>query len=129
MELAHLRHYAEDLKNGAFAAGGPTDHVLEVTGRAPEDFETIARRYVSDPSLIHPAIKIGSKPAAIGFLLKMLATKAPDLDAWERERGYPLLSDPILAPDSAEWRATAERQQLNLLTPAPSMAPVLELIA
>ncbi len=95
----------------------------------PEDFETIARRYMNDPSLIHPALKVGSKVEAIGFLLKMLATKAPDLDAWEHDRGYPLLRNPVLAQDNAEWRAPAERQRLNILTPAPSTAPVLELIA
>ena len=124
-----MRHYAEDLKNGAFAVGGPTNHVLEVSGQAPENFETMARRYIDDPSLIYPGVKIGTKAQAIGFLLKMLVTKAPDLDAWERERGYPLLTDPVLAPDSAEWRETAERQQLNLLPAASSAAPNLELIA
>ena len=128
-DIAHLRYYAEDIKNGAFAVGGPTDHVLEVSGQAPEDFETIARRYINDPSLIHPALKVGSKVEAIGFLLKMLATKAPDLDAWEHDRGYPLLNNPVLAPDSAEWRVTAERQQLNLRPEAPSVARKLELIS
>ncbi len=59
----------------------------------------------------------------------MLTTKAPDLDAWERDRGYPLLNNPVLAPDSAEWRVTAERRQLNLLPAAASAAPNLELIA
>lgn len=128
-EIAHLRHYAEDIRNDAFAVGGPTDHVLEVSGQAPEDFETIARRYVNDPPLIHPAIKVGSKLEAIGFVLKMLAAKAPDLDAWERDRGYPLLRNPVRSQDSAEWRATAERQQLNILTPASTTTPVMELIA
>jgi len=128
-ELAHVRHYAEDLKSGAFAVGGPTDHVLEVSGQAPEDFEAIARRYVNEPSHVHPAVTIGTKAQAFGFLLRMLATKAPDLDAWERDRGYPLLNNPVLALDSAEWRATAERQQLNLLPAVPSAAPDLELIA
>ncbi len=129
LELAHLRYYAEDLKSGAFAAGGPTNHVLEVTGQAPEDFEIMVRRYINDPSRIYSGIKIGTKAQAIGFLLKMLATKAPDLDAWERDRGYPLLNDPVLAPDSAEWRGTAERQRINLLPDASSAAPNLELIA
>ncbi len=114
-DLAHFRYYAEELRNGAFAIGGPTDHVLEVSGRAPEDFESIARRYTQDPSLIHPALKIGSKLEAIAFLFKMLATRPADLDAWERARGYPLLNDPALAQDSPEWRATAARKKLNLL--------------
>ena len=114
-DIAHIRYYAEEIRNGAFAIGAPTDHVLEVSGTAPEDFESIARRYVQNPSLIHPAVKIGSKLQAIGFLLRMLATRPADLDAWERDRGYPLLSNPVLSQDSVEWRETAERQQLNLL--------------
>lgn len=115
-ELAHFRYYADELKSGAFAIGGPTDHVLEVSGEAPEDFESIARRYVKDTSLIHPALKLGSKLGAVAFLMKMMATPSAKLDAWERDRGYPLLSKPVLAQDSTEWRASAERQELNLLT-------------
>ena len=114
-DLAPIRYYAEELRNGAFAVGAPTDHVREVSGVAPEGFESIARRYVQNPSLVHPSLRIGSKLQAIGFLIKMLATPAPDLDAWERDRGYPLLSDPVLSQDNPEWRTTAERQQINLL--------------
>ena len=127
--FAHIRYYAEDLGGGAFATGGPTDHVREVSGRAPEDFESIARRYIQNPALIHPTLRIGSKLEAIGFLGKMLATRAPDLGAWERDRGYPLLDNPVPSYDSAEWRATAERQQLNLLAGPQSVAPVREMIA
>ncbi len=89
----------------------------------------MARRYINDPSRIYPAVRIGTKAQAFGFLLKMLVTKAPDLDAWERDRGYPLLNDPVLAPDSAEWRSTAGRQQLNLLPAASFRGSNLELIA
>ena len=128
-EIAHLRYYVEELRNGAFAIGGPTDHVLEVSDCAPEDFETIARRYIQNPALIHPALKIGSKLEAIAFLLKMLATRPADLDAWERDRGYPLIRDAVLAQDSPEWRATAERQQLNLLPGTQSVAPAQEIVA
>ncbi len=42
-------------------------------------------------------------------------------------RGYPLLSNPVLSQDSAEWRATAERQQLNLLPDVQSKTPSLVL--
>ncbi len=89
----------------------------------------MARSYINDPSRIYPAVKIGTKAQAIGFLLKMLATKAPDLDAWERDRGYPLLSNPVLSQYSVEWRATAERQQLNLLPDVQSKTPSLVLTA
>ena len=65
----------------------------------------------------------------VGLDKKEKVGEAPDLDAWEQDRGYPRLTNPVLAPDSAEWRKTAERQRLNLLPAAPSAALNLELIA
>lgn len=126
LELASLRYYYKDLRDGAFAVGAPTDHVREVAGVEPEDFESTVRRYVHNPSLIHPLVKIGSKLEAVRFLGRMLATRPADIDAWERDRGYPLLKDPVFAYDSAEWRATAERQQLNLLAETYSAARAAE---
>ncbi len=128
-EIAHLRYYSEELRNGAFAVGGPTDHVLQVTGRQPEDFETIARRYIQDPALIHPNLKVGSKLSAIAFLFKMMGTRPPNFPAWERQQNYPLLDNPVLSQDSDEWLATAERQQLNLLPNLHSTAPALALVS
>ncbi len=119
-----MRYYGEELRAGAFAIGGPTDHVRAVGGVAPEGFESIARRYIWNPSLIHPSLRVGSRLEAVGVLFKMMATPAPDLDAWERDRGYPLLREPVLSQENPEWRATAERQQLNLLPGAESLAPV-----
>ena len=40
-DLASVRYYFEELAGGTFATGAPTDHVEELTGRVPEDFETI----------------------------------------------------------------------------------------
>ena len=47
--VSNLRYYVEDHSQGAFALGAPTNHVLEVTGRPAEDFETTARRYAARP--------------------------------------------------------------------------------
>ncbi len=117
-EIAHVRFYFEELRGGTFAVGAPTDHVQEICGRAPESFETIARRYIARPELIHPGMRAGTKLGALAFMGKMMLTRAPDLDRWEQERGHPMLREPVLAHDSEQWRATAERQELNLL-PAP----------
>ena len=114
-ELAQVRHYMRELRDGAFAVGAPTTHVLEVSGQEPEDFETTARRYIQDPSLIHPALSLGTKLQAFAFMFKMLRTPVPKLDDWERQRGHPMLKDAVLAQNSAEWRASAEKFQLNLL--------------
>jgi hypothetical protein len=59
----------------------------------------------------------------------MLLTKAPDLDAWEQVRGYPLLSSPLPSMDSPEWRETAEQRQLHLLSHALAKRPESPLAA
>jgi hypothetical protein len=48
-------------------------------------------------------------------MVKMLLTRAPDADRWARERGHPVLKDPVLAHDSPDWREAAERKELLLL--------------
>src|SRR5262250_1724086 len=45
--LSNIRYYVDDHRLGAFELGAPTTDVLDVTGRPPEDFETIARRYAA----------------------------------------------------------------------------------
>ncbi len=115
-ELSQIRHYAEALKNGAYEIGAPTDHVEIVTGQKPESFDSIARRYLAEPGLIHPNLAHGNKLSAVMFMLRMLLTPAPDYDRWEREHGHPQLIAPVIATESAEWRLSAEEQQLNLLS-------------
>jgi NAD(P)H dehydrogenase (quinone) len=117
-EISQIRYYAEEIRHGAFEMGAPTDHVELVTGRKPESFESIARRYLDNPSLIHPRLAKGGKLAAFAFAIRMMLTRVPNFDQWERDKGFPMLNEPVLAHDSEEWRATAERQELNLL-PAP----------
>ena len=115
-ELAQLRYYTDEIRNGVYAVSAPTDHVETVTGQKPESFESIARRYLDDPSLIHPKLTQGSKAQALAFAVRMMLTRAPNFEQWERERGYPILTEPVLAHDSGEWRKAAENKQL-LLTP------------
>lgn len=114
-EISQLRFYAEDIRHGSFAVGGPTDHVEQVTGQKPEAFEQTARRYIHNPALIHPQLARTSKLSALAFLVRMLWSRVPDLDRWERDRAHPLLNHPHLAVDSPEWQATAQQQQLHLL--------------
>lgn len=121
-EIAQVRHYAEELRAGAYAVGAPTDHVEQVCGRPPEPFEVTARRYIDHPELVIPGLKIGNMLGAFRQLFKTILTKAPDLDQWEVAQGYPRLKEPKLAHESAAWMATAQQQELNLLSlqPRPS---------
>ncbi len=114
-EIANIRHYAAELAGGTFAAGAPTHHVEELTGRPAEEFETIARRYLAEPSLVVPGMRVGSKLEAIAFLVRMLFARPPDYDRWEDEHELPRLARPLLAHDSPEWRMHAEAQRLYLL--------------
>jgi hypothetical protein len=116
-EIAQMRHFSKEYAGGAFAVGGPTDHVKEVGGREPEQFESIARRYIADPALIHPTIRIGTKTQALAFMIRMMLARVPDLDAWERSQGHAILNTPVLCHESDAWRAAAEKQQALLSQP------------
>jgi NAD(P)H dehydrogenase (quinone) len=100
--LSNVRYYIEDHKRGAFELGAPTTDVLDVTGRPPEDFETIARRYAALP---------GNR-RTLGNRLRNLAQSiiAPlspgfNFDRYDRELRRPFPSDPQFAPDSKLWRS------------------------
>ena len=114
-DTANLRHYTEELKNGAFAIGAPTDHVEAVTGTPAESFEQTTRRYFADITLIAPSMGPLSLPGALSFMVKMMLTRAPDYDAFDRARFVPQITDPLLAHQNPQWVADAKAQQLHLL--------------
>jgi NAD(P)H dehydrogenase (quinone) len=116
-QIAQVRHYAAEVRAGAYGQP-PTEHVHEVTGRPPEDFETIARRYVADPTRVMPGLRLGSFAGAVGLLLRAMVTRVPDLDAWEDSREYPRIQGGLLAHESEDWRAAAERRSLLLMPDA-----------
>ena len=111
-EMHDFRTYAQELAGGTFAAGAPTRHVEEITGRPAEDFESIARRYLADPDQISPGLRAGSKLGALAFATRMMLTPAPDLDRWAAEQNHPAITEPVLAHDSAEWRRATSRGEV-----------------
>jgi uncharacterized protein YbjT (DUF2867 family) len=102
--LVQLRAFLEDYQRGSFAVGAPTEAVREVGGAPPEDFETIARRYVQASSLARPSL--GGKLRAIVRLAAALLTRAPDLDAAVARLELPVTRSARLAADSPRWQAT-----------------------
>ena len=117
-QIAQVRHYAAELRDGAFA--DVTDHFEEVCDRPPEDFTTIARRYLADPGRIMPGLDAGTRGGAIAFASRMMLARALDLDHWESTRDYPTVSGGTLAHQNPDWVAAAQRGQLHLLErPAP----------
>jgi NAD(P)H dehydrogenase (quinone) len=118
-EISQIRHYAAALQQGAYEIGAPTDHVELVTGQRAESFEVTARRYIETPALIDPRLEVGTKLDAAVLMLRILASRVPNLDRWEREHGHPVVEHALVAPDNPDWLASATRQQLNLLDGSP----------
>jgi NAD(P)H dehydrogenase (quinone) len=99
--LSNVRYYIDDHKRGAFELGAPTTDVLDVTGRSPEDFETIARRYAAQPR----------NQRSLGNWLRefaqfMIAPVRPgfNFDRYDRELRRPFPSQPQAAPESKVWQ-------------------------
>ena len=106
--IAHFQQYTLDYKDGAFAVNGPTDVVRTITGREPEDYETITRRY---------AEKTPESRRSPMTLLKYMAL----LNLWMLRPGPKTarhlrigeFSDPkhvAISANSTEWRKGHERQ-------------------
>jgi DNA-3-methyladenine glycosylase I len=51
------------------------------------------------------------------IMAKMMLTAAPDLDAFEAQRGLPKIRNPQLAHENPAWVRDAEKRQLHLLRP------------
>lgn len=118
-DTANLRYYAQELAAGAFAIGGATTHVEEVTGAPAESFEETVRRYHANPELIAPGMAHLSTIGALRFMVKMMLTRAPDLDAFEEQHGLPKLTHHQLAHENPAWVHDAEKRQLHLQKCSP----------
>ncbi len=99
--LSNVRYYIDDHKRGAFELGAPTTDVLDVTGRPPEDFESIARRYAAQPRNTRT---LGNRVRE--FAQFMIAPLSPgfNFDRYDHELRRPFPSQPQVAPDSEVWR-------------------------
>jgi len=100
--MSNVRYYIDDHKRGAFELGAPTTDVLDVTGRSPEDFETIARHYSA-----YPRNKQTLGNSLRDFAQFMIAPLSPgfNLDRYDRELRRPFPSEPQFAPEGKVWRS------------------------
>lgn len=105
--ISQVRHYMEEHKLTALTLDAPNNVVRDIGGREPEDFETIARRYLSE----RPEGKqsMANKFKAIKFFIKMLLTPTPDMEKYERQQGHPLISDPVYCSDSSDWISVRDK--------------------
>ena len=117
--LSQLAAFMQDHDRGAFEMGGPTSHVLDVTGRPPESFEVITRRHAAQPQVQRTAgnfIKtfagFMSVPMRPGFNPRRFADTL-----W-----MPQPERPLLSADSSLWREEHGVALNNCSAPATATA-------
>jgi NAD(P)H dehydrogenase (quinone) len=107
-----LRRYLPEYALGTFEVGGPTTHVADVTGVEPEDFLTIARRYVTGPESRRTAVNLVRQ--VWNFMLTSFVPMHR-LDAFDRVQQHPQPAHPRLSGQSVVWRnehtATSESER------------------
>jgi hypothetical protein len=108
-ELSGMRHYIEEQSRGTFAFGGPTEDVLEATGRPPEAFETIARRHAAMASMqrtvarqLRTLLEFLSVPMRRGF----------NAEQFDHRLGLPVPGKTQLNMDNPRWLAEHTRLAL-----------------
>lgn len=79
----NLRHYVDEIVNGAFAIGAPTVHVERLTGAPVESFPETAAYYAEDVARLAPNVTETTTGCAMAVMLRMLITPPPDLSAAE----------------------------------------------
>lgn len=104
-EVEQLRWYMKEYQNNSFAYNAPTNVVLELTGKQPEDFETIVRRKLSaDPNLVERGFM--AKLSTGITLSKAMIMPGYNPDKYAALHEFPKLKQTALASNSEEWKET-----------------------
>jgi NAD(P)H dehydrogenase (quinone) len=96
-----VRHYLPENGLGTWEVGGPTTDVRDVTGVEPEDFLTIARRYVDGADTRRTA---GNLLRAIGGLIQIGLVPGHRLDKFDRLQQHPQPAHTRHSGESVVWR-------------------------
>lgn len=107
--VSQLKIYADEYRRGAFAVNAPTRDVEEVGGRTAETFESIVRRCVAERPDLAPSL--GRTVRAVGSFIKILLTRAPNLQAIEAGKDFVLLDAPAFCLEDPDWRDTHQHKQ------------------
>jgi hypothetical protein len=96
-----LRNFLPEHALGTWEVGGPTSHVRDVAGVEPEDFLTIARRYVASTDTRRTPRNFLRQVAE--FMLIGLVPMHR-LDRFDRRQQHPQPADPRFSGQSDIWR-------------------------
>jgi len=102
--IAQTCAYYLDYQQNAFAVGAPTDVVRSITGREPEDFETIARRYAA--SLPNLKRNLSTQIRLMAMMTGWLLRSSPKTDRHLFKSDFSDQQRISLSANSPEWRAT-----------------------
>ena len=93
-------NYFMDGVRGTFEINTPSTDVFEVTGQQPENFASIAQRYLKLPGA-QPTFF--NKLRAVNDFIKIIAASPYNIEKYVKEMNFPIPSAPKLAIDSAIW--------------------------
>jgi NAD(P)H dehydrogenase (quinone) len=96
-----VRHYLPEYALGTWEVGGPTTHVRDVGGVEPEDFLTIARRYVTGPESRRTARNLIGQ---IWNFVMIGLVPMHRLDRFDRRQQHPQPAQPRFSGESVVWR-------------------------
>ena len=113
-QMTGARWYYEEQKAGTWEIGAPTTHVRDLTGREPEDFATIARRYAQRPDTRRTP---GNLARALWDMTLIGLVPPPRLDRFVRLQQHPEPAHPTLSINSQHWQSNQQ--------PAPAQAPTI----
>ena len=120
-----LRHYLPETALGTWEVGGPTTHVRDVAGVEPEDFLTIARRYVNGPDTRRTA---GNFIREVWNFMLVGLTPMHRLDKFDRLQQHPQPARPRFSGESVVWRnehaASADATLIEIPPASVSPSPV-----
>jgi NAD(P)H dehydrogenase (quinone) len=117
--------YLPETALGTFEVGGPTTHVRDVAGVEPEDFLTIARRYVGGPETRRTA---GNFMRQVWNFTLTGLVPMHDLDRFDRLQQHPQPAHPRLSAQSEIWQhehapAGASDGRYGVIPTHPASAP------
>ena len=99
--LIAFGHYMHELNAGTFAFNAPTGDVLAVTGREPESFETIARRYAGKPQAQRTFANVAR---ALADFMTVPFRPGVDPTRFATQLGLPPVPAPLYDLESERWK-------------------------
>ncbi|MCH7774094.1 MAG: hypothetical protein IH784_06770 [Bacteroidetes bacterium] len=85
--------------------------VKDIVGKEADDFETLARRYLSDQPIARQTFS--NKIKAIFFMIRAMLLPTWDMEKFEKERGFPKFQNMMFSSESDEWRNEHNVSQLE----------------